>query len=203
MLTTYADQKILNTLMQAASLGNPATWYVGLLGAATWQASTAYSSGTYVVPTTFGSIPVLNPGRIWKCTTAGTSGSTQPTWGTTAGATNTDGTATWTEVTNLFQAGTFTGAELSGSSYARVAVTANSTNFSSATSAQPSTCQNAVAINFSSPTGSAWEQAVGFIYADASTGGNIWIWGGLTASVVAGVGSSPSIAVGGYTLSLE
>lgn len=54
---------------------------------ATWKASTAYSVGTKVKPTTA-------TGYAYECTTAGTSGTTEPTWpnsGTVA-----DGTLVWT-----------------------------------------------------------------------------------------------------------
>jgi hypothetical protein len=60
-----------------------------LAGYATWAASTAYALGDYVVPTT-------SNGFYYECTTAGTSGTTEPTWPTTAGATVTDGTVVWT-----------------------------------------------------------------------------------------------------------
>jgi hypothetical protein len=121
--TTYANDQILNAYGQAASLGGPATHYVGLLNATTFQASSSYSSGAHVIPTTFGTIAGQED-EIFKCTTAGTSGWTQPTWTRTEGGTNADGSVTWTEVSLLFQAGTFTGAEVSGNNYARVAVTA-------------------------------------------------------------------------------
>jgi len=61
-----------------------------VLGAA-WQASTAYSLGAFVWPTTFN-------GYKYVCTTAGTShATTEPTWPTTLGQTVTDGTTlVWT-----------------------------------------------------------------------------------------------------------
>jgi len=55
-----------------------------------WTAATAYALGDYVAPTT-------KNDRRYKCTVAGTSAAvTQPTWPTTAGATVTDNTVTWT-----------------------------------------------------------------------------------------------------------
>lgn len=55
-----------------------------------WVASTAYNLGDYIIPT-------ASNGYQYKCTTAGTSGTTEPTWGTTPGGTTADnGTLVWT-----------------------------------------------------------------------------------------------------------
>jgi hypothetical protein len=54
-------------------------------------ATTAYVVGDYVVPATPNTY-------VYKCTTAGTTGSGTPTWPTTYEATVTDGTAVWTNV---------------------------------------------------------------------------------------------------------
>lgn len=53
-----------------------------------WQASTAYTVDDIVVPTT-------HNGYRYKCTSAGTSGSTEPTWPTTIGNTVVDNGVTW------------------------------------------------------------------------------------------------------------
>lgn len=60
-----------------------------LLGATQWAANTAYSVGAYVHALT---------GHVYyhECTTAGTSGSSAPTWNTTVGGTTNDGTVVWT-----------------------------------------------------------------------------------------------------------
>ena len=55
-----------------------------------WVASTAYNLGDVARPTSSNS-------HLYQCTTAGTSGSTQPTW-PTSGGTVTDGTAVWTDL---------------------------------------------------------------------------------------------------------
>lgn len=47
------------------------------------------TAGRYIRPTTLNS-------RLYECTTAGITGSTEPTWPTTIGATVNDGTAVWT-----------------------------------------------------------------------------------------------------------
>jgi len=54
-----------------------------------WAPNTAYSLGDKITPTT-------KNGNVYECTTAGTSGSTEPTWPTSEGDTVTDGTVVWT-----------------------------------------------------------------------------------------------------------
>ncbi len=63
--------------------GVTASWY------ATWAATTPYALGAMVVPATAN-------GYYYKCTTAGSSSASAPTWSTTIGSTVTDGTVTWT-----------------------------------------------------------------------------------------------------------
>lgn len=80
-------------------------------------------------------------------------------------------------------AGTVT--ELSGSAYARVAVTNNTTNFPAATGTIPTTKSNGTAITWPTPTaGWAAVHAIG-IY-DASTSGNLLWWLDLVAAEVDG-----------------
>jgi hypothetical protein len=55
----------------------------------TWQASTSYSVGNIVKPST-------PNGFFYKCTTAGTSGTIEPSWSTTKGQTVNDGSVVWT-----------------------------------------------------------------------------------------------------------
>ena len=62
-----------------------------------WVASTAYIVGDYVRPTGLSTFT----GLIYKCTTAGTSDSSEPTWPTDADDTVVDGTATWTAQEDL------------------------------------------------------------------------------------------------------
>jgi len=72
------------------AIEDPTNGHQGYIAAGTaWAASTAYSAGDVVHPTT------LN-GYVYECTTAGTSGTTEPTWPTTPGDTVTDGGVTWT-----------------------------------------------------------------------------------------------------------
>lgn len=77
-----------------------ADWYVSSATYATlstWAASTAYTVGTLIKPTA----PAAGREWVFRCTTAGTSGSTEPNWSGVAGqdgATVGDGGVTWTNV---------------------------------------------------------------------------------------------------------
>lgn len=66
-----------------------AGWYNG----DAWASATAYTSGRVVIPAT---ITDALRGLAYECTTAGTSGASEPTWPTTIAGTVTDGTVTWT-----------------------------------------------------------------------------------------------------------
>lgn len=63
---------------------------------ASWVASTAYVLNDLMQP------PTPN-GYKYKCTVAGTSGASEPTYTTTIGSTFTDGTATWTCLDEIHQ----------------------------------------------------------------------------------------------------
>lgn len=76
-----------------------AQWYVG---STKWTAVTAWAAMTaYSVGDLRRQLAAVAAGseRVFRCTTAGTSGVAEPTWTTTKGATTNDGTAVWTEVT--------------------------------------------------------------------------------------------------------
>jgi len=60
-----------------------------------WKASTAYSVGEVITPNT----GTTGNGHTYRCTTAGTSGATQPSFPTGTGQTVGDGSVVWTENT--------------------------------------------------------------------------------------------------------
>lgn len=80
------------------------------LTAPTWQATTTYKA---VVPgdAPVGSIvkPSVYNARFFLCTTAGTSGGSEPSWNTTVGATTNDGGVVWTTINARTVIGTITG----------------------------------------------------------------------------------------------
>ena len=74
-------------------------WYVSSVAHAAiaqWAATTAYSIGDIVRQL---AAPAAGSERAFRCTTAGTSGGSEPSWTLTKGATTASGTATFTEVT--------------------------------------------------------------------------------------------------------
>jgi len=84
-----ADQLILVDGVDGYVFTSPTAYTkISIDNTAIWTGTHAYISNDLVRPTT-------STGLIYRCTVAGTSGSTEPTWPTTEGATVTDGTVTW------------------------------------------------------------------------------------------------------------
>jgi len=74
-------------------------WYVGSVdygNVAAFTVSHAYTVGNLIRQL---ATPTVGNERVFRCTTAGTSAGTEPTWNLTAGSTTTSGGATFTEVT--------------------------------------------------------------------------------------------------------
>ncbi len=95
------------------------------------------------------------------------------------------------------------GTEVSGGSYARVAVTNNTTNFPASTGGAPASKSNGTAITFPAPT-AAWGVVTSFGVLDASTAGNLLWWGALTVSKTINNGdAAPSFAASALTFTLE
>ena len=68
------------------------------MAVAAWSQNTAYSVGDIRRPSL---VPV--DGLFFKCTTAGTSGSTEPVWAKSVGQTTTDNTAVWTAILSVYE----------------------------------------------------------------------------------------------------
>jgi hypothetical protein len=88
------------------------------------------------------------------------------------------------------------GTEVTGGSYARAAVTNNSTNFPAATGRTKS---NALAITFAQATAS-WGTIVGAAIMDALTGGNMLDFAALDAPKVVANGDTFSLPIGSLRL---
>lgn len=172
--TQYKMNKVIDSEYRGQTVAFPTTRYVGLIVASAGQSprSTVVTSGQYTVPAT------LN-GRLYKCTTGGTTGSGEPTWPVTAGGTVTDGTAVWTEQTTALYGGTIPEGTATG--YARVGIASTEAAWSGtqgagttvASSGSSGQISNNAALNYAQVTTSLG-LVVGLGYWDALTSGNCW-----------------------------
>jgi hypothetical protein len=89
--------------------------------------------------------------------------------------------------------------EVSGGSYARVAVTNNATNWPAATGTSPATKASGAAFTFPAATAS-WGTVASFYIVDAATNGNVLYGGDLTASKTIGSGDTATFASGAITV---
>lgn len=101
------------------------------------------------------------------------------------------------------------GTEVSGGSYARVAVTSSLENWAGTQSAGSTTASsgtggqtsNNAAITFPAPSGANWGTVTHFGIFDASTGGNLLIWSALSSPKSVNDGdAAPSFAAGALTV---
>jgi len=92
------------------------------------------------------------------------------------------------------------GTEVSGGSYARVAVTNNATNWPAASGGAKA---NGTAITFPAPTAN-WGTVTSFAIFDAASAGNLLAWGALTVNKTINNGdAAPSFAVGDLDITLD
>lgn len=100
-----------------------------------------------------------------------------------------------------------TGTEVTGGSYARVAITPSNTNFtatqggtSGASTGTGGNTTNAVAITFPAPTAN-WGSVSYYGIWDAVSGGNLLVWGALnTAKTINNGDAAPSFAIGNLSI---
>ena len=92
------------------------------------------------------------------------------------------------------------GTEVSGGSYARVAVTNNATNFPAASGGAKS---NGTVITFPAPTAN-WGTVVAFGIHDAASAGNLLAWATLTTNRTINSGDgAPKFAIGDLDITLD
>lgn len=89
------------------------------------------------------------------------------------------------------------GTEVSGNAYARVAVTANTTNFPAPSGGS---IANGTAITFPQATPAGWGVVTTFGIFDAATSGNLLYWAALTASKTVDPLDTVSFAIGALTI---
>jgi hypothetical protein len=91
--------------------------------------------------------------------------------------------------------------EVSGSSYARVAIVPNTTNFGAPSGAAPASAVSGASFVFPTPSGS-WGTVVGWGLFDASSAGNFLAYGAFTG-VAVGTGDTVEFLSGNLTLSVS
>lgn len=101
----------------------------------------------------------------------------------------------WTTAQTAASTGS-TGTEASYTGYARVSVTANTTNFPTSTAGAAIT--NATAITFGASSSGA-QTMISFAILDASSAGNILYWGAITSTVI-NTGDTPQVNVSALTV---
>lgn len=93
--------------------------------------------------------------------------------------------------------------EVTGGSYARTAVTNNTTNFPSSTVVSHiATIILGTTINWG-PASASWGTIVGIAFYDASSSGNLGPWGQLSSSKTIGSGDTMTIASGNGTFTAQ
>ncbi|MGQ3001288.1 MAG: phage tail fiber protein [Hydrogenophaga sp.] len=141
-LTDYAENKIIDAVIRAQTLGAPATWYIGL-----------------------------------DTVACGETGS---------------------------------GTEVTGGSYARVAVSASMANFAgtqaaastTASTGASGTTSNNIVVTYATPTAS-WGTVVSMRWWDLSTGGNAWICAPLGVSKTINIGDNVTFPAAALTFQLD
>ena len=182
MATLWKSQYYKNALLSANLRGVaftfPTTLYAALFvcnfnaAAATpgyWASGIVVAAGVYVSPTTAN-------GHLYVCTTAGTTGTTQPTWPTGIGSTVVDGTVTWTEATEYLIGfnTTYPPVEVSGGAYARQSIAQGTTDWAALTNSSDQLgmqSSNAVVLTYPDPTAN-WGLVAALALKDALTAGN-------------------------------
>lgn len=206
-MTNYQENLIQDAKWRGQALSFPATWYFALI-----VATLGYSSANRSHAVSLGAtmLPATPNGHLYRCTTSGTTGASEPTWPTAAGGTVTDGTAVWTEMTPDFEAASNL-TEASGGSYARASLAASLSNWSgtqsagstTASSGSDGTLENNVAIAYPAPTG-AWGVAAAWVSYDAASSGNAWDYAMLTQPKTINNGdAAPSFAIGALSSQVD
>lgn len=171
--------------------------------------STAYALNDTVVLTANDGLP-----HFYKVTTAGTTAAAQSTlYPGAIGEAITDGTAVLTEQSATLDVGTLV--EVTGGSYARVAVAHTLANMAGTQAAASTTAStgtggttsNNNAITFASPTAN-WHPTgglvVGLAFYDSLTGGNMLEWSLLTVpKSVSNGDAAPSFVAAAYTFQID
>ena len=110
-LTYAAQNKAQDALFRGQALDAPSVHHFALFRATRGKSGSI--RGAVVAPGDT-VIPETPNQHMYRCSTGGTTGGSEPTWPTVSGSTVTDGTAVWTEMTPDFLGNTGNLTEVSG-----------------------------------------------------------------------------------------
>jgi len=205
--SSYLENKLTDLVLRAQAFSGPATFYAGLLTCTNGivARSTTYATNNSVVVLAADGLY-----HLYLVTTGGQTAASAPAYPGYANETITDGAATLKEQQSNLSQGLSPFVEVSGGSYARVAVTASLANWSGTQGAGTTTASsgtggqssNNAAITFPTST-AAWAAAPVMVWGigiwDASSGGNELFWGALTTPQNIGTGNTPSFSAAQLT----
>lgn len=220
-MTDFVENAVVDGYLRGGAVGAGGALNSSAVVKGIWASTTAYVAGDIVVPH---ALMTGAGGKFLRCTTGGTSGSTNTLAVPNPGTTLSDGSVTWTAVSGLpalltayfglltaAPSDTGGGTEVSGGSYARVAVNCSLANFAgtqaaastTASSGASGTTSNNGVVTFPAPTGN-WGVVTHLGIYDQPTGGNLLFWAALSVSkTVNNADAAPSFAAASLTLQID
>lgn len=215
--TDFLENRLIDWLLRGQAAGitgasaaagtGPTSTFLGL-----YRATAGISPRSTAVTVGQTTVPATSNGRMYRCTTAGTTGAGEPTWSTTNGGTTSDGTAVWTEMTPDFEANNanVTGIEVSGSNYSRVTIASSLANWAGtqgagttvASTGSSGTTSNNGTLSFPTPS-AGWGTIAAMVLSDATTGGNALLYGVMAVPKVVNSGDTVPVNAAGFSFQIN
>ena len=218
-LTDKLENALIDWLLRAQAIGLTGATAAAATGLANTytaliRATAGISPRSTAVTVGQTTVPATPNGRMYRCSTLGTTGSGEPTWPTTTAGTVADGGAVWTEMTTDFETNSavLIAAEATGlGGYARATIV------SSMTASGWAGTQSAASTTASSGTGgttsnngtmsyapsATWGVVAGVVLYDAITTGNALIYSVLTLPKTINSGDTVTFPAAALTFQID